>query len=66
MCFVKWANKKTKKLSWLDIQFIKFGVAAFVLMVAKLWQPLLALDWYWYGLIAVLAAIKVALKVFGK
>jgi len=31
---------------------------AFGLMIAKLWSPILYLDWYWYLIIALLAAIK--------
>lgn len=61
-----WANSRIKKLNFADIQFIKIGVAAFVLMVAKLWEPLLSLDWYWYLIIAILAAIKPASKIFKK
>ena len=28
------------------------------LLVAKLWGPILSLDWYWYGILTVLASIK--------
>ena len=28
------------------------------LFVAKIWEPILHLDWYWYLLIVLLAAIK--------
>ncbi len=60
------ADSKIKKLNWLDIQFIKLSVAGCILMIAKLWEPLLSLDWYWYAIIFVLAAIKPAYKVLGK
>jgi hypothetical protein len=53
MSFTKWINRKISKLTWLDIGLTKWSVAAFVLMIAKLWPPLLSLDWYWYGLIFV-------------
>ena len=59
-------NEKIKKMNWSDIQLIKLSVAAFVLMLAKLWSPLLSLEWYCYGLIFVLAVIKPVLKVFKK
>ena len=60
------ADSKIKKLNWLDIQFIKLSVAGCILMIAKLWGPLLSLDWYWYAIIFVLAAIKPVYKVLGK
>jgi len=60
------ADSKIKKLNWIDIQFIKLSVAGCILMIAKLWEPLLSLDWYWYAIIFVLAAIKPVYKVLGK
>ena len=57
MNFTKWANNKISKLTWVDIGLTKWSVAAFVLMIAKLWPPLLSLDWYWYALIFVVLAI---------
>jgi len=35
-------------------------------MIAKLWKPLLSLDWYWYGLIFVLAVIKPICKMLSR
>jgi hypothetical protein len=57
MNFTKWANNKIGKLTRIDIGLTKLSVAAFVLMIAKLWSPLLSLDWYWYALIFVVLAI---------
>ena len=37
---------------------------AFALAVAKLWEPVLALDWHWYALIAVVAGIKPLVTFF--
>ena len=64
--YYNWANKKIKKLNVWDIKLIKLSTAAFILMVAKLLPQLLILDWYWYGLIFLLAAILPTRKVFGK
>jgi hypothetical protein len=50
MGFGSWANGRVARLTWVDIPLIKLSVAAFVLMLAKLWEPLLSLDWYWYAL----------------
>ena len=58
MSLITFWNKIIKKLDWSDIALIKISVAASILMVAKLWAPLLSLDWYWYGIIFVLTAIK--------
>lgn len=66
MSFTIWADEKVKKLNWIDIKLIKISVAGFVLMLAKLWEPLLSLDWYWYALIFILAAIKPMRKALGK
>lgn len=66
MKLTAWVNSKIKKLDWTDIKLIKLSVAAFVLMLAKLWPTILALDWYWYLLISVAAAIRPYGKVFRK
>lgn len=58
MSLIKWANPKIKKMNFWDIQLVKLSVAGFILMLARLWQPLISLEWYWYALIFVLAAIK--------
>ena len=64
-CF-EWMNKKVKNMDGIDIALTKLGVAAFILMVAKLWSGILALPWYWYAIIFVLAAIRPMVKIFGK
>lgn len=66
MGYFEWANKKVKKMEWYDISLTKLSVAAVILMIAKLWEPILALEWYWYGIIFVLAAIGPMIKLFGK
>jgi len=66
MSCCEWLNKKIKKMEWYDISLTKLSVAAFILMVAKLWEPILILNWYWYGIIFVLAVISPMLKLFKK
>ncbi|MDB2414161.1 hypothetical protein N9W34_00140 [Rickettsiales bacterium] len=61
----KCKNKIVNRYQCYDISLIKLSTAAFVLMVAKLWPPLLNLDWYWYGIIAIVAAIIPARKYCG-
>jgi len=57
---------RVAKLRVTDVQLIKLSVAGFILMIAKLWPPLLSLDWYWYAAIGALAAIRPAHRVLGK
>ena len=59
-------DAKIKKCGWFDISLVKLSTFAFALLVAKLWQPILSLEWYWYAAIFVLAAIKPLAKVLGK
>ena len=66
MNFKNWTAKKVRKLSWSDIQLIKLASAAFILMIAKLWTPILSFDWYWYLIIAVLASLKPMSKIWKK
>ena len=42
----------------IDVRLMGLGGFFFGLMLAKLWDPILGLDWYWYLIIALLAAIK--------
>jgi hypothetical protein len=64
MDYFDWIDAKIKKYNWTDIGLIKLSVAGFVLMIAKVWKLLLSLDWSWYGIICVLAAIKPVSKLF--
>ena len=56
MSIFDWANDRIRRLTWVDLGLTKFAVAAFALMVAKLWPPLLSLEWYWYALLFVVLA----------
>lgn len=66
MGFGRWLNSRVKNLHWTDISLTKISVAGFILMIAKLWEPILGLDWYWYAAIFVLAVIKPMYKVCKK
>jgi hypothetical protein len=66
MSLITYWNEKIKGLDWADIGLVKLSVAGFILMIAKLWSPLLNLAWYWYGLIFVLAGIKPIYKAYFK
>ena len=58
MSYATWMDSMLKRMDWKDIPLIKLSVASFILMLAKVWPPLLSLEWYWYGLIFVLATIR--------
>ncbi len=62
----EWMDAKIQKCKWYDLSLVKLSTAAFILMVAKLWAPILSFEWYWYLIIAILAGIKPAMVVFGK
>lgn len=65
MCFKK-MTKNLKNLKPCDIGLIKLATAAFVLMIVALWPPLASLAWYWYLIIAIIAAIKPMMLMFKK
>jgi len=59
-----WLNSIVQRMKWFDISFVKISVAAFILMIAALWPPILSLDWYWYLIIGVLAMIRPLYTMF--
>ncbi|MBN1377287.1 hypothetical protein JW949_03050 [Candidatus Woesearchaeota archaeon] len=64
MGYFAWVNKNIKKLGVWDVPFFKISLIAFGLMVAKLWEPILMLDWYWYLIIFVVTAVKPVMSMF--
>lgn len=56
MTFFQWLESKIKHLHWYDISLIKLSTAAFILLLAKICPALLALEWYIYLIIGLLAA----------
>ncbi len=55
-----------KKFEWFDISLVKLSTAAFILMIAKLWTGILALEWYWYLALAIIFAIRPWVQMFKK
>ncbi len=51
MRVLNWANSKIKQMTCIHVAVIELCVAAFALLIAKVWPDVLALDWYWYALI---------------
>ncbi|MBW6442544.1 hypothetical protein K0A97_02045 [Patescibacteria group bacterium] len=66
MSFKSWKESRMKNLTFCDIGLIKWSVFAFTLMVAKLWNPILSLEWYWYALVFVIAAVIPSSKMLKK
>ncbi len=48
----------------IDLRLIGLMGFSFGLMIAKLWEPILYLDWYWYLIIALLASTKPLITFF--
>lgn len=63
MSFNEWANRGIKKFDYFDVGWIKFSSMAFILLIAKIWSPILSLDWYWYLILFILFAIKPIIKM---
>ncbi len=66
MGLLAWMESRIKQMRWFDISLIKLSTAAAVLTIAKLWEPLLSLEWYWYGIIFVLASLRPMYMLFRK
>jgi hypothetical protein len=64
MGYKEWAQKKIKKMDVWDLKLIKWSVAMFTLMLAKIWPVLLSLDWYWYALLGVLFMARTVKKLY--
>ncbi len=57
--YKNWAEGKMSKLDVWDMKLLKWSVASFTLMIAKLWPPILGLDWYWYGILGALFMARI-------
>lgn len=57
-------SKKIQKFTVCDIGMIKWSVFFFALMIAVLIPQLLKVNWYIYGILFILLAIKPIIKIF--
>ena len=64
MCLFAWAEKNIKKLKWYDISIFKLCMFSIALLLAKLWPPLLSLEWYWYAIAFVLTCARLFFVMF--
>ncbi|MFQ6610108.1 MAG: hypothetical protein ACE5D7_04835 [Fidelibacterota bacterium] len=46
------------RADWLDVASLKIAVFFATLFLAKIWSPLLNLEWYWYVLGWVIFAVR--------
>ena len=53
MRWIDWANSKIRTMTWVHIGVIELCVAAFALLIAKLWPGALSLPWYCYAVVGV-------------
>ncbi len=55
-------------LSFLACGIVKIGgylqINGISQMIAKLWEPLLSLDWYWYGIVFFVTVIRPWYRIF--
>ena len=66
MGIFSWVDSKVQNLRWYDISLTKLSTFFFALMIAKLWAPILSLEWYWYLGLFILAAIIPMYTVYFK
>lgn len=63
MAITEWMDRRIARLNWMDIGLLKICVMAFVLMVAKLWPPLLMPDWKVFGAIFLITYAPLFIKL---
>ncbi|MFA5736920.1 MAG: hypothetical protein WCX70_01295 [Candidatus Paceibacterota bacterium] len=66
MSIFSWANNAIRNFDWKDVASIKLSVVFFILAVAKLWPDILSLEWYWYGILFFVFAIRPFFRLFKK
>ena len=66
MAFWNWIEARAARLTALDIGLLKLCVAAFVLMVAKLWPPLLTPNWTVFAAIFAVTYVPLMFKMLIK
>ena len=64
MGFFKYCEGKIKGFSWYDLPLMKLSVAAFTLMVAKIYPEILGYDWYVYFALGFLFGFRPIMAMF--
>jgi hypothetical protein len=58
MCFSKWINSKLKKMSYVDMAFVKASSVTFGVLLAALFPAIAGIDPWWIAAIVALLAVK--------
>ncbi|MBL7996749.1 hypothetical protein JNM05_15390 [bacterium] len=58
------AKISTYRADWLDLGLTKIAVFGVTLFLAKIWEPILGLDWYWYLILGIAASIRPFMTAF--
>ena len=66
MSFITWTDSKMKKIGWIDMKLVQFSAFCLGLLIGAYFSASILPYWWFFILLAVLAAIKPAYKVFGK
>lgn len=66
MNFMKWLDARVARMGWMDIALLKICVAAFTLMLAKLWPIILTPHWAIFAFIFLLAYAPLKQVQIGK
>ncbi len=48
----------TFKVDWIDVVLIKTSVFAATLLFAKIYEPILSFEWYWYLIAAIIVSVR--------
>ncbi len=66
MNLMNWLNGRVARMGWMDIALLKICVAAFTLMIAKLWPLILTPHWAIFAFIFLLAYAPLKQVQIGK
>jgi len=57
-------NEMLAKMDIVDVKLACLAKASLILMIAKLWPPLMGFEWYWYLAAAAVLYVKPIKKLF--
>lgn len=70
MSLFTWVEKSLPKMKWYDMSLLKLSVFFFTLFLVTAWAGfrtfVLGVEWYWYFILFVIAAVPLLKKMFSK
>ncbi len=66
MCFSKWISSKLKKMSCVDMAFVKASSVAFGVLLAALFPAIAGIDPWWIAALVAVLAVKPLYKALKK